>query len=195
MISPKLPWAEIKKQRSSLIVALAVVVMIILGHLLWVAPLDSENENLEMRVKQQSELVQKYQEKLTQAQSIKDNLIKQETELKAMQKRLFRGNDPYQLAASLGDLLSPKGEKKKLLDIKTYQVLASKEYGLYQEVHLRFNFMTTIEGLYYFLERLTTFETAILVQEINIQRVQRKTGPDLVINVILAALMEKGEKT
>jgi hypothetical protein len=195
MTYPKLSWAEIKKQRSSLIATLAVVVTLILGHLLWVAPLALENEDLETRVKQQSELVQKYQEKLTQAQSIKDNLIKQETELKAMQKRLFRGNDPYQLAASLGDLLSPKGEKKKLLDIKTYQVLASKEYGLYQEVHLRFNFMTTIEGLYYFLERLRTFETAILVQEINIQRVQRKTGPDLVINVILAALMEKGEKT
>jgi hypothetical protein len=192
---PKLPWAEIKRQRSSLTIALAVVVALILGHLLWVAPLTSENEDLEMRVKQQSELIKKFQEKLTQAQSIKDNLVKQESELKAMQKRLFRGNDPYQLAASLGDLLSPKGEKKKLLDIKTYQVLASKEYGLYQEVHLRFNFMTTIEGLYYFLERLQTFETAILVQEINIQKVQRKTGHDLVINVILAALMEKGERT
>jgi hypothetical protein len=195
MTSPKFSWAEVKRQRSSLIAALTVVLMVVLGHLLWVAPLASENELLETRVKQQNELVQKYQDKLTQAQSIKDNLIKQETELKAMQKRLFRGNDPYQLAASLGDLLSPKGEKKKLLDIKTYQVLASKEYGLYQEVHLRFNFMTTIEGLHYFLERLRTFETAILVQEINIQRVQRKTGPDLVINVILAALMEKGEKT
>jgi hypothetical protein len=38
------------------------------------------------------------------------------------------------------------------------------------------------------------FETSILVQEINIQKIQRKAGPDLVINVILAALMEKGEK-
>ena len=195
MILPKLSLHEIKKQRSSLIMALAVLLTLLTAHFLWVASTTSENEDLELKVKQQSELVHKYQEKLTQAQSIKENLIKQESELKAMQKRLFRGNDPYQLAASLGDLLSPKGEQKKLLDIKTYQVLASKEYGLYQEVHLRFNFMTTIEGLNYFLKRLRTFETAILVQEINIQKVQRKSGPDLVINVILAALMEKGEKT
>jgi Tfp pilus assembly protein PilO len=195
MTYPKLSLAEIKKQRSSLIMALAVFLAVLTGHFLWIAPTASENEDLELKVKQQGELVHKYQEKLTQAQSIKENLVKQESELKAMQKRLFRGNDPYQLAASLGDLLSPKGEQKKLLDIKTYQVLASKEYGLYQEVHLRFNFMTTIEGLYYFLERLRNFETAILVQEINIQKVQRKSGPDLVINVILAALMEKGEKT
>jgi hypothetical protein len=195
MTYPKLSLAEIKKQRSSLIMALALLLALLTGHFFWVAPMSSESEDLELKVKQQGELVQKYKEKLTQAQSIKENLVKQESELKAMQKRLFRGNDPYQLAASLGDLLSPKGEAKKLLDIKTYQVLASKEYGLYQEVHLRFNFMTTIEGLHYFLDRLKNFETAILVQEINIQKVQRKTGPDLVINVILAALMEKGEKT
>lgn len=192
---PKLSLAEIRKQRTSLAMALVVLLATLTGHSLWVAPIASENEDLELKVQQQADLVQRYQEKLTQAQSIKENLVKQESELKAMQKRLFRGNDPYQLAASLGDLLSPKGEKKKILDIKTYQVLASKEYGLYQEVHLRFNFMTTIDGLHYFLERLRNFETAILVQEINIQKVQRKTGPDLVINVILAALMEKGEKT
>jgi len=196
MTFPKLSWDEIKRQRSSIMLALGGVVLLLSAHFLWIAPIASENEELENRVRQQNELVQKYREKLNQAQSIKENLVKQESELKAMQKRLFRGNDPYQLAASLGEVFSPKGEqKKKLLDIKTYQVLASKEFGLYQEVHLRFNFMTTIEGLSYFLERLRNFETAILIQEINIQKVQRKGGPDLVINVILAALMEKGEKT
>jgi DNA repair exonuclease SbcCD ATPase subunit len=196
MTFPKLSWNEVKRQRFSIILALAGVVLLLVTHFLWIAPVASENEELEGRIKQQNELVHKYREKLNQAQSIKENLVKQESELKAMQKRLFQGNDPYQLAAALGDLFSPKGEgKKKLLDIKTYQVLASKEFGLYQEVHLRFNFMTTIEGLYYFLERLRNFETAILIQEINIQKVQRKGGPDLVINVILAGLMEKGEKT
>lgn len=190
----KFNWAEIKKERTSLSIAGGVVAIILLLHLLWVAPLSSENSDLEQRVHQQQELVEKYQEKLKQAQSIRDNLVKQETELKEMQKRLFRGNDPYQLAASLGELLSPKGDQKQALEIKTYQVLASKEYGLYQEVTVRFNFTTTIEGLHFFLDRLRNFETAILVQEMNIQRVQRKSGPDLVINVILAALMEKAEK-
>lgn len=194
MTFPKLSWDDLKRQRSAVLPALAALLLLVVSHLLWIGPLTSENEELEGKVKQQDTLVLKYQEKLNQAQSIKDNLVKQENDLKAMQKRLFRGNDPYQLAASLGELFSPKGQAKKKLDIKTYQVLASKEYGLYQEVHLRFNFMTSIEGLYEFLERLRNFETAILVQEINIQKVQRKGGPDLTINVILAALMEKGEK-
>jgi Tfp pilus assembly protein PilO len=77
-------------------IALAIAATLVVAHSLWVAPLASENDDLEMRVRQQSELVQKYREKLNQAQSIKDNLTKQENELKAMQKRLFRGNDPYQ---------------------------------------------------------------------------------------------------
>lgn len=173
----------------------ATFVCLLLLHLLWVRPLLTEKEELEAKVKQERELVQKYHEKLNQAQSIKDNLTKQEVELRELQKKLFRGSDAYQLAASLGDLLSSKDDPKSKLDIKTYQVLASKEYGLYQEVTLRYNFMTSVEGLHFFLERLRNLEMAILVQEINVQKIQRKGGPDLVVNVIVAALLEKTEKT
>lgn len=189
----KITLDDIKKNRSSIYTAAVVLLLILVVHTLWLAPLIAQKDEQEMKVKQQGELGKKFEEKLKQAQSIKENLVKQERDLKEMQSRLFQGNDPYQLAASLGERLSAKEGQK--LDIKTYQVLASKEYGLYQEVHLRFNFMTTIEGLHFFLERLKNFQTAILVQEINIQKIQRKTGPDLVVNVILAALMEKGEKS
>ncbi len=186
-------WSQVQRYRLSILSGAALLLAILVVSLVWLAPLISANENLEIQARQQEELARKYREKLTQAQSIRDNLVKQEQELKQMQKRLFRGNDPYQLAASLGELLSSKGGQK--MDIKTYQVLASKEYGLYQEVHLRFNFMTTVDGLYFFLDRVKNFETALLVHEINVQKVQRAKGPDLVVNVILAALMEKGEKS
>jgi Tfp pilus assembly protein PilO len=193
MINRNISLDDIKKNRSSIIMAVIVLAAILVVHFLWLAPLMAQMEEQEAQVKLQRELAQKYEEKLKQAESIKENLTIQENELKKLSKSLFQGNDPYQLAASLGERLSAKEGQK--LDIKTYQVLASKEYGLYQEVHLRFNFMTTIDGLHFFFERLKSFQTAILVQEINIQKIQRKTGPDLVINVILAALMEKGEKS
>lgn len=188
-------WTELKKQRLVLLISLATLLLLVVVYVIWLAPVESEKNDLQAKVKQQTEIIKKYREKLEQAQTIKDNLVKKESELQEMQKRLFRGNDPYQLAASLGERLSSKGDSQQKLDIKTYQVLESKEYGLYQEVHLRFNFMTTIEGLQYFLDRVRKFETAMQVQEINIQRIQRKSGPDLVINVILAALMEKKEKS
>lgn len=188
-------WTELKKQRLLLLISFATLLLLMVVYVIWLAPVESEKNDLQAKVKQQTEIIKKYREKLEQAQTIKDNLVKKESELQEMQKRLFRGNDPYQLAASLGERLSSKGDSQQKLDIKTYQVLESKEYGLYQEVHLRFNFMTTIEGLQYFLDRVRKFETAMQVQEINIQRIQRKSGPDLVINVILAALMEKKEKS
>lgn len=186
-------WEQIKKNRGSLAIACIAFLSLLVVHVFWLGPILDEKAEATTRVKQQTEVAAKYEEKLKQAQSIRDNLTKQESKLKELQKSLFKGHDPYQLAASLGDMLSSKDGQK--LDMKTYQVLASKEHGLYQEVTLRFNFMTTIEGLNYFLDRVRNFQTSIVVQEMNIQKVQRKGGPDLVVNVILAALMEKGEKS
>lgn len=186
---------DAKNHRMAIASVVIVLLLLAVVNMFWLDPVLGQKEQLETRVKQQEELIRKYEQKLNQTQSIQDNLAKQELELKEMQKRLFRGTDPYQLAASLGDVLSPKGSAGQKLEIKTYQVLASKEYGLYQEVHLRFNLMTTVDGLFYFLDRVKHSDFAILVQEINIQKIQRNKGPDLVVNVILAALMEKGEKS
>ncbi len=194
----KIQWpslAQTKKYRKTIMACAILVLALLALKIAWLDQVIGQNEIIEAKIKQQEELVHKYEQKLKQSGEIRQNLEKQEQELKEMQKRLFRGTDPYQLAASLGDLLSSKGGDGQKLDIKTYQVLASKEYGLYSEVHLRFNLMTNVDGLYYFLDRVRNSEFAILVQEINIQKIQRNRGPDLVVNVILAALMEKGEKT
>jgi Tfp pilus assembly protein PilO len=193
----KIQWpsmAEVKKHRKMLALAVLVLVSLAAIDLIWLKPVINSNHLIEAKIRQHRELANKYQAKLKQSQSIKEKLAQQEQDLKQMQKRLFRGTDPYQLAASLGDLLKSSEGDGKNLDVKTYQVLASKEYGLYQEVHLRFNLMTNVEGLFYFLERIKHSDFAILVHEINIQKIQRNRGPDLVVNVILAALMEKGEK-
>lgn len=192
MIDYLLSRSNFKKHRIPLVMVLTTLPGLLLIHWLWLAPLIQDKRMLTEQVQQQHKLIGKYQEKLTQAQHIKRDLEKQEIELKELQKRLFQGHDPYQLAASLGDLLSAKEGPK--IDIKTYQVLDTKQYGLYQEVHLRFNLMTNIDGLHAFLKRLENFPTAIWVQELNIQKIQRRSGPDLVINVILAALIEKGQK-
>jgi septal ring factor EnvC (AmiA/AmiB activator) len=193
---PNIRVEDIRRHRWSIVASAIVVAALAAAWFILIAPIEVQKEALDARIKQQQELIAKYNQKLKQGQSIQDNLARHEGELKEMQKKLFRGTDPYQLAASLGDLLSSKGGVDgQKLDIKTYQVLASKEYGLYQEVHLRFNLMTNVDGLHYFLSRVKNSEFAILVQEINIQKIQRNKGPDLVVNVILAALMEKGEKS
>lgn len=185
---------DLKKNRYSILAVIVVLMALMVLYMLFINPIEEEKEGLKGNLSQQNALAQKFAEKLKQGSSIREDLQKRQQELSVMQKRLFRGNDPYQLAASMGEALS-KGDQQHKLDVKTYQVLASKEFGLYQEVHLRFNLMTDIMGLRYFLQKVDEMETAMVVQEINIQKVQRKTGPDLVINVILAALMEKKDKT
>jgi Tfp pilus assembly protein PilO len=193
---PEIRFGDIKKQKRSIAALVVVVLALVVADLVWVAPIVDQKDALESKIKQQQEILSKYEQKLKQGKSIQEDLARQEGEVKDMQKKLFQGTDPYQLAASLGDLLSSKGSADgRKLEIKTYQVLASKEYGLYQEVHLRFNLMTSIDGLHYFLSRVRNSQFAILVQEINIQKIQRNKGPDLVVNVILTALMEKGEKS
>ena len=189
---PKITIAGLKKNRWSLAACALTVLALAAAHFMLVGPILDQKEELESKIRQQKDLIKKYEQKLNQAQSIRDEFAKHEGDLKDMERKLFHGTDPYQLAATLGDLLSAKGRPEgQKLDIKTYQVLASQEHGLYQEVHLRFNLMTNIDGLHYFLARVRNSEFAILVQEINIQKIQRNKGPDLVINVILAALMEK----
>ena len=152
---PDISIGDIRKHRGSIAASFIVVMALAAAHFVWLAPVIAQKETLEAKIRQQKELIAKYEQKLNQSQSIQQDLARQEGELKEMQKKLFRGTDPYQLAASLGDLLSSKGGADgQKLDIKTYQVLASKEYGLYQEVHLRFNLMTNVDGLHYFLARV-----------------------------------------
>ncbi|SPF51698.1 conserved exported hypothetical protein [Syntrophobacter sp. SbD1] len=193
---PNITIGDIRKNRWSIGACAIVAAVLAMVYFIFITPIIAQKESLESRIKQQKELVAKYEQKLNQAQNIQENIARHEGDLKEMQKKLFQGGDPYQLAASLGDLLSSKGcADGQKLDIKTYQVLASQEHGLYQEVHLRFNLQTNVDGLYYFLSKVKSSEFAIQVQEINIQKIQRNKGPDLVVNVILAALMEKRENS
>ncbi|MGC8490433.1 MAG: hypothetical protein ACP5SH_01735 [Syntrophobacteraceae bacterium] len=187
---------DIKKHQWSIMASIVVLLLLAVAYLTLVAPVTERKKMLVSKMDHERKLISQYERKLSQSKTIRENLAKHEGALKKMQKKLFRGTDPYQLAASLGDVLSSKSKPDApKLDIKTYQVLTSKEHGLYEEVLMRFNLMTNIYGLHYFLTRVKNSEFAIQVKEINIQKIQRVKGPDLIVNVILAALMEKGGKS
>jgi Tfp pilus assembly protein PilO len=185
--------AQIKRHRFSIALASCVLLGLLLAHVFWLGPLEEKTGELSDRTTQQQQLIEKYQEKLGKSKDLKEALGKQEKELSRLQKRVFRGDDSYQLAAKLGELLAAKGSQD--LNIKSYQVLASKEYGLYQEVQLKFDFTATITGLFNFVSGLQKSPTAILVQQLRIQRIQRKVGHDLVVSVVLTALMETSKKS
>lgn len=187
---------DIKRHQWSIAASILVVVVLAIAYWSQIAPITNRKQMLVSKIDHQRRLIAEYHRKLSQSKVIRENLAKHEGALRQMQKKLFRGTDPYQLAASLGDQFSSKGKPDEpKLDIKTYQVLPSEEHGLYEEVLMRFNLMTNIYGLHYFLTRIKNSEFAIQVKEINIQKIQRIKGPDLIVNVILAALMEKGKQS
>ncbi|SPJ14582.1 exported hypothetical protein [Syntrophobacter sp. SbD2] len=121
---PKITIADIGKHRGSIAASAIVVTALAAAYFILIAPIAAQKEALDSKIKQQQELIAKYDQKLKQGQSIQDELARHEGDLREMQKKLFGGTDPYQFAASLRDLLSSKGGAEGgKLDIKTYQVL------------------------------------------------------------------------
>lgn len=184
--------AQVERHRMSLALMAVVGIGLLLMHWFWLEPVLSQKQELSDSIAQQQAMIQKYQEKLAQGTVFKESLTKQEQELGQLQRKVFRGEDSYQLAAKLGDIMSAKGSQD--LNVKSYQVLASKEHGVYQEVQVKFDFTATIAGVYTFLNGIQKSSTAIQVQQMRVQKVQRKTGHDLVISVVLTALMEISKK-
>jgi hypothetical protein len=182
-----------KKHRFSLAMAVITVLGLLVMHVFWLSPILEKKWELSERIAQQQQMTQKYQEKLAKSKDLKETLGNQEKELSRLQKKVFRGDDSYQLAAKLGEMLATKGSQD--INVKSYQVLASKEYGLYQEVQLKFDFTATIMGLQNFLSSLQKSPAAILVQQLRVQKIQRKVGHDLVVSVVLTALMEPSKRS
>lgn len=183
---------QIRRHRVSLVLAVAVGIGLLAVQLLWLdAVLEKKNE-LRERIAQHRQMILKYQEKLAQGKDLKETLSQQEKELGRLQRKVFHGEDSYQLAAKLGEIVAAKGTQE--LNVKSYQVMASKEYGAYQEVQLKFDVTATIMGLHNFLNGVQKSATAIQVQQLRVQKIQRKSGHDLVISVVLTALMETSKK-
>lgn len=183
---------QIRRHRVSLVLAVAVGIGLLVVQLLWLDAVLEKKSELSERIAQQRQMILKYQDKLAQGKDLKDTLSQQEKELGRLQRKVFHGEDSYQLAAKLGEIVAAKGTQE--LNVKSYQVLASKEYGAYQEVQLKFDVTATIMGLHNFLNGVQKSATAIQVQQLRVQKIQRKSGHDLVISVVLTALMETSKK-
>ncbi len=176
------------KHRFQTLSLLLWIVFLALIQVMWIRPVMDDIQAMRGQIRREKELVAKYRRKLSAEKDLAAQLAAQERELRQVKKRLVRGKDPYQFAASLSSLVASKNTKD--LVIKSYQVLNSVEFGIYREVRLKFNLSATIKGLYHFLDRLEHAKEAISLQELNIQRRRLRRGPDLSITVVVAALME-----
>lgn len=192
-LKTEISFRDLKKHQFSIMFVLFTVVAVWVAHVFWLRDGILETDSLTAQVSQQKQLIEKYEDKLGKAQGLRESLESQEKELKHLREGLYKGGDPYQLAASLGEVFSPKGSQD--LSIKSYQVLDSKEYGLYQQVRLKFYFTSSIRGLYTFLRGIEKSQTVLAIDQMDIRKGGGRGGLDLVVNVIVSALMEKSERS
>jgi len=183
-------WQYIRRHESKLLGLISTAVVLVFIHSLWVVPLTTEMITIRNQILKEKELIERYRKKLTSAKDLYNQLKEEEDKIGKIQKKVLRTKDPYQLAAEIGELVTSKGRDPGLV-IKSYQVLDSEVLGNYQEVRLRFSLLATISGFYRFLERLRCSKEAISFQRLTIQKRMFGKGPDLMITVVIAALMEK----
>ena len=193
----KIDWGGLKKQRYAIGFCVLTILAVILAHMFWSGPLMKERRQLEAQVERERLLIGKYEEKLSNAEKVKVELLAREKELQILREKLVRTDDPYKLAASLGETMSKASPG---LTVKSYQVVSAKENEGYNEAKLQFNLETDIAGLHHFLVGIKEEYSAIWVEEVSIRSRARETGSrrrkdiDLMtVRVTLAALMEKGQ--
>ena len=126
--------AQVERHRTSLALMAVVGICLLLAHWFWLEPILIQKQELSENIAQQQAMIQKYQEKLAQGTVFKESLTKQEQELGQLQRKVFRGEDSYQLAAKLGDIVSAKGSQD--LNVKSYQVFKQESLKSHQSHNL-----------------------------------------------------------
>ncbi len=181
-------WKKHKKE--ALCYGGTTLILLIL-YLSLVSPVVESNTILKSQITQTSLTISKYEEKLKESEKLKDTITNAQKELDALKGKLFPSNDPYQFTTKLEETIAEDG--KKDIVIKSYQILSSKEYGLYQEVQYSLSFDANIYGISKFLDWLSKFETSVRINEFNLRYAPRgdQSNVDLIVNVNLTVLMPK----
>ncbi|MCX7823320.1 MAG: type 4a pilus biogenesis protein PilO [Syntrophobacterales bacterium] len=175
-----------------MIVVFGFILALSLFHITIFSPVVEQVRGLRDRIAQERQVVEKLRKKLSEADQIKERLSKSQQELTAIREKLFPSSDPYQLASKLEEALST-GDKKDIV-IKSYQVVSSRELGLYQEVQYSISIDTNIYGLSQFLSWINNYSSSVRVGEFNIRyapRSGKESSVDLIVNMTLTVFMQK----
>ncbi|CAD7779312.1 MAG: hypothetical protein KIIPBIDF_01144 [Candidatus Methanoperedenaceae archaeon GB50] len=99
---------------------------VIIFHIKWVLPLQTEINILREKINSKKALIQKYNEQISYYKPKLSSLKKELRELKIEREKWFSAQEPYKLAASIEQKLKPLAEEGEL-EINNYQVLGEKK--------------------------------------------------------------------
>jgi len=176
---------HIRRYKTTLLISICTLIVGVGIFLFWINPLITTKKELKSRIIQEKLLLGKYEKKLKNAKSLEEQLKQKQQELQRLQKQLFPGKDPYELAAKL------EGISKSNVTVRSYQVVSTKDYSLYSEVRFRFVLETDIYGLYK-LANWFSQSPYVIVKELQIRYMSRGKGRSgLRVNLTISALLQK----
>jgi len=159
-----------KEKRYLIIVISLVFLGVIIFHIKWVLPLQTEINILREKINSKKTLIQKYNEQINHYKPKLSSFKKELRELRIERKKWFSAQEPYKLAASIEQKLKPLAEKGEL-EINNYQVLGEKEREGFKEIRIRFDLKTHIRGITELLEEIELLK-GIYISEFSITKIR-----------------------
>ena len=177
-----------KEKRYLIIVISLVFLGVIIFHIKWVLPLQTEINILEEKINSKKALIQKYNEQISYYKPKFSSLKKELRELKIEREKWFSAQEPYKLAASIEQKLKPLAEEGEL-EINNYQVLGEKEREGFKEIRIRFDLKTHIRGITELLEKIEALK-GIYISEFSITKIRYGVKKyDLRVRLVCAKLV------
>ena len=177
-----------KEKRYLIIVISWVFLGVIIFHIKWVLPLQTEINILREKINSKKALIQKYNEQISYYKPKLSSLKKELRELKIEREKWFSAQEPYKLAASIEQKLKPLAEEGEL-EINNYQVLGEKEREGFKEIRIRFDLKTHIRGITELLEKIEALK-GIYISEFSITKIRYGIKKyDLRVRLVCAKLV------
>jgi len=159
-----------KEKRYLIIVSFLIFLGVIIFHVKWILPLQTEINILKEKINSKKALIQKYNEQISHYKPKLSSFKKELKELKTEREKWFSAQEPYKLAASIEQKLKPLAEEGEL-EINNYQVLGEKKKEDFKEIKIRFDLKTHIKGVTELLDKIEALK-GIYISEFSITKMR-----------------------
>jgi predicted RNase H-like nuclease (RuvC/YqgF family) len=177
-----------KEKRYLIITISSVFLILIIFHIRWVLPLQTEIDVSTEKRGQKKIFIQKYKKQVERYKPELSSLRKKVKKLKEEREKWFSYQEPYKLAASIEQTLKPLIEQGEL-EINNYQVLGERKKGEFKEINIRFDLKAHIRGITELLTKIETLK-GTYINEFSITKVRYgKQKYDLRLRLVCTRLV------
>ena len=180
---------KLKSRRERFFVSAALVTAIVVLVVKFVVdPLFQAQEQIREETPVKIKQLEKYRQFVAERSRFEENL-KTVTALSTRSMASLLGGDTAPLAAaSLQDILKTLSAKNQIA-IKSEKVLNPIPNGLFEQIPVQIEFMSSITNLTNFLYDMETYQKLLIVTDLDIRVINRRSPQDVSVVIVVAGLM------